>query len=399
MMKHLIKILNSVLVFLKPKNLIQYMESHHPTKIGLRLPELIAVAIFAGIYITIRFFVPTNEFVVAITGFVFALWAILRPTEWAVEGLRMLAERIGIGTYAAGVIGSLMANLPELLLAILLIIKGEQEIAVLTVLVAAGANTLLFGVVIIKNSIKSGHIRVPTTSLKYESELMIVAFLTALFLFVFNFAENIEGRIKSAGVKVPVLFSVGTVAIYIAYLIFISSDKTINPSYTKEEKNTIKQNPGLLWGNIVKFLLLGIIGIVIAGELLASGAETFIHSTEISGINLNEGQIALIVGFLGSIPEWAIAFQAGEDMELVFGNVLSSISAVLLLLIGLVSVFVHFYSGAFFLDPFAIVQFMLSGSILLFVNLLMSDDLKLDTFEGVCILILQLIGFEVLISV
>lgn len=399
MMKHLRKILNSVLAFLKPQNLIQYMESHHPTKIGLRLPELIAVAIFAGIYITIRFFVPTNEFVVAITGFVLALWAILRPTEWAVEGLKMLAERIGIGTYAAGVIGSLMANLPELLLAILLIIKGEQEIAVLTVLVAAGANTLLFGVVIIKNSIKSGHIRVPTTSLKYESELMIVAFLTALFLFVFNFAENIEGRINSAGVKVPVLFSVGTVAIYIAYLIFISSDKAINPSYTKEEKNTIKQNPGLLWENIGKFLLLGIIGIIIAGELLASGAETFINSAEISRINLNEGQIALIVGFLGSIPEWAIAFQAGEDMELVFGNVLSSISAVLLLLIGLVSVFVHFYSGAFFLDPFAIVQIMLSGSILLFVNLLMSDDLKLDTFEGVCILILQLIGFEVLISV
>ncbi len=114
---------------------------------------------------------------------------------------------------------------------------------------------------------------------------------------------------------------------------------------------------------------------------------------------MNEAQIAIIVGFLGSLPEWGVAMKAQENIELVFGNVLSSISATLLFMIGLVSIFLYFIGTPFRLDSYAIVQVVLSGSILLFVNLLMKDDLQLDAFEGVCIIILQLIGFDVLLSV
>ena len=373
----------------------------HPTSLGLKLYELLIVAFYAVIYVYLRFFTTTEPLILSIMGFILALWAILKPTEWAVEGLSMLAEKLGIGTYAAGNLGGLTANLPELILAILLILKGEAEVAILTVLVVAGANTLLFGVITVRSSIKAGgEVKVPVTTLRYESELMMVVFVTSMFLFVYNSAEVILNPAKlDHGLRIPILFSVGTVLIYLAFITFIIKDKSINPVHTEEDKEKIRNDPGMKWSNIIKFLIFGTVGIILAGELLAFGAELLIEEATHTGVGMGEPHIALIVGFLGSLPEWAVAFKAGDDIELVFGSVLSSISATLLFMIGLVSIFLTIIGTQFTLDPFAIVQMVLSGCILLFVNLLMKDDLKLDAFEGICIIIIQIIGFDVLISV
>ena len=377
---------------------------HHNPSMGLGKVEIILVVLLSTFYITIRF-LDFSPIMIAVVGFILALWMIVKPTEWAVEGLTLMAERIGIGSYAAGVLGMMMAFLPELILATLLIVRGQANIGILTVLIVAGANTLLFGVVTVSLSIsKGGKIKVPLTTLRYESELMIVAFLTGIFLLVFNLAEGLTGKlvVDDAGqtsLKIPVLYSVGTVAIYIAYLVFIALDKELQPNVPDEERAMLKKQSRLQWGTILRFLGLGLIGIGIAGELLANGAEILIHEAETSGLELNEAQIAIIVGFLGSLPEWGVAIKAQENVELVFGNVLSSISATLLLMIGLVSIFLYLIGTPFRLDSYAIVQVVLSGSILLFVNLLMKDDLQLDAFEGVCIIILQLIGFDVLLSV
>ena len=378
-------------------------KNSHQSLLGLNKYEIIIVLLAAIIYVYLRA-THQNPLITAVLGFAIAIWAIMKPTEWAVEGLTLLAERIGIGTYAAGVIGSIMANLPELLLATLLILKGQPRIGILTVLIVAGANTLLFGVIIVIQTRKNnGYVKVPATTLRYESELMTFAFITSLFLFVYNFAELIQGKLdiiqKTYYVKIPVLYSIGTVAIYVSYLIFLARDKELNPQRTKQQKQQIKKQPHLAWKNILTLLIFGIIGIVIAGELLASGAETLIHQASTHGKEIGEAQVALLVGILGSIPEWAVAFKAEDDIELIFGNVLSSISATLLFMIGLVSIFLYLINIPFELDPYAIVQVVLSGLILLFVNLLMKDDLKLDTFEGVAIIIIQLIGFEVFVSV
>ena len=373
------------------------------TSLGLKTYEIIIIALLTVAYIYLRIGKQTPV-VTATLGFIIALWAIMKPTEWAVEGLTLLAERIGVGTYAAGVLGSIMANLPEIILSTLLILKGQAQIGILTVLIVAGANTFLFGVVIVKQAHKKGgYVQVPATTLRYESELMTFAFITALFLFVYNFAEAIQGKLDliehAYSVKIPVLYSVGTVAIYISYLVFLAKDKELNPQRTPQQKQQIKKRKTLSWKNIIMLLTLGIIGIIIAGELLANGAEILLEQAHQAGTNLGEAHIALIVGLLGSIPEWAVAFKAEEDIELVFGNVLSSISATLLFMIGLISIFLYAIGANLELDSYAIVQVVLSGSILLFVNLLMKDDLKLDTFEGLSIIILQLIGFEVLLSV
>lgn len=378
-------------------------EYHYATSFGLRKIEILLVGILAIVYFYLRYN-HGDPLLVAGLGFVLALWAIMKPTEWAVEGLTLFAYRAGIGTYAAGVLGSLMANLPELVLASILILKGQTGLGILTVLMVAGANTLLFGVVTVRNTLRAGGtVKVPVTTLKYESELMLVAFMTSIFLLVFNLAESIEGRLVTSAdglpsLKIPVLFSIGTVLIYCAYLGFLINDDSLNPDISDDDRIKIKKEPALGWKNIGKFLFFGTLGVLIAGELLANGAEILIHQSEQSGVKLNEAQIALIVGFLGSLPEWAIAFRA-DDIELVFGSVLSSISATLLFMIGLVSIILFVAKKDFILDPYGLVQIVLSGGVLLFVNTIMKDDEKLDTFEGLCIVILQLVGFEVLLSV
>ena len=169
-------------------------EYHYTTSFGLRKLEILLVGILAIVYFYLRN-QHGDPLLVAGLGFILALWAIIKPTEWAVEGLTLFAYRAGIGTYAAGVLGSLMANLPELVLASILILKGQSGLGILTILMVAGANTLLFGVVIVRSTLRAGgHVKVPVTTLKYESELMLVAFMTSVFLLVFNLAESIEGR-------------------------------------------------------------------------------------------------------------------------------------------------------------------------------------------------------------
>ncbi len=381
--------------------------NHHlPTSFGMKLPEILGLVVFIVAYIWLRITVTeTQPLIVAVVGFAIALWMIMRPTEWASEGLQMLAKKLGIGTYAAGVIGSIMANLPELVLAAFLIIGGESELAILTVLMVAGANTLLFGIVVVKNGRKAGgEINVPVTTLKYESELMIFAFITALILFVFNFAEEqIQLANASTGlssISIPIFFSIGSAAIYIFYLYFLATDQDLNPEYSEEELEHMKTDPALKVGNIVKFLLFGVVGIVVAGELLANGAELMITAAEHQGYEIPIAVVALIVGGLGSLPEWAIAFKAGDDLELVFGSVLSSISATILFMLSLVIIFMDLtVEGGFELDPFALVQIVLSGLILMFVYLLLKDDEKLDVFEGIGIIILQLIGFVIFTSI
>ncbi len=250
---------------------------HHSPSLKLGKIESLFVLLLAGFYAFIRF-LDVSPIFVATVGFILALWMIIKPTEWAVEGLTLLAERIGIGGYAAGVLGMMMAFLPELILATLLIVRGQPNIGILTVLIVAGANTLLFGVVTVMLSLSNGgKIKVPVTTLRYESELMIVAFLTGIFLLVFNLAEGLTGKLVvdetgQTSLIIPVLYSVGTVAIYIAYLVFIALDKSLQPDMSKEQKERLKEDARLQWGIIVKFLLLGLVGIIIAGELLANGA-------------------------------------------------------------------------------------------------------------------------------
>ena len=101
-------------------------EEHFPTTFSLSITEIIGVVVLAGVYIFLRFFTSGNVLLLTVFGFLLAFWMIIRPTEWASEGLKMLAAKVGIGTYAAGVIGSLMANLPELFLAFFLIANVES---------------------------------------------------------------------------------------------------------------------------------------------------------------------------------------------------------------------------------------------------------------------------------
>jgi hypothetical protein len=81
-----------------------------------------------------------------IMGFVVGIWLAFRPSEWAVIGLNSGAKYVGLSEYVAGILSSLASNLPEAVIAIILIVKYNDTLtAVVTVLSAAGFNTIILG--------------------------------------------------------------------------------------------------------------------------------------------------------------------------------------------------------------------------------------------------------------
>ena len=56
-----------------------------------------------------------------ISGFVVGTWLAFRPSGWAVSGLNSGAKYVGLSEYVAGVLSSIASNLPEAVIAIILI--------------------------------------------------------------------------------------------------------------------------------------------------------------------------------------------------------------------------------------------------------------------------------------
>ncbi|MFV2015609.1 MAG: hypothetical protein ACC656_09295, partial [Candidatus Heimdallarchaeota archaeon] len=67
-------------------------------------------------------------------------------------------------------------------------------------------------------------------------------------LFVFNLAESIKNKTTEIGnaepgVRIPVFFSIGTVAVYLVYLYFLATDKSLNPEVSDKQKLILDQSP------------------------------------------------------------------------------------------------------------------------------------------------------------
>jgi hypothetical protein len=73
-----------------------------------------------------------------------------RPSEWAVKGIESVAGHRGNTAYVAGMLSSLVRNMPEAVVSVLSAYQGYidndpvfLDIAILSVLIAAGFNMFL----------------------------------------------------------------------------------------------------------------------------------------------------------------------------------------------------------------------------------------------------------------
>ncbi|MHA1483168.1 MAG: hypothetical protein ACTSQA_07020, partial [Candidatus Heimdallarchaeaceae archaeon] len=125
---------------------------------------IIALIAIATFFILQAVFHGEYHLWLVIMGFIVGIWLAFRPSEWAVIGLNSGAKYVGLSEYVAGILSSLASNLPEAVIAIILITQPKPQVltAVVTVLSAAGFNAIILGIAIIIATVKNkGSIAVP----------------------------------------------------------------------------------------------------------------------------------------------------------------------------------------------------------------------------------------------
>ncbi len=381
---------------------------------------ILAKAVYAG----------HPPFWLTISGFVVGTWLAFRPSEWAVTGLDSGAKYVGLSDYVAGVLSSLASNLPEAVIAVLLIIKGKQLIAVITVLSAAGFNTLILGIAILISTIKNkGKIAVPEELATKEAPIMRWAIVALLMTVIFGLVQyavlgaekvNVFGTLKlnqgttgleSAVLTVPVAAMLAlSYLIYLIYLIAVKENNKEMSNSLEEEEGHIKaseeesnhqdeevsshdhEHEKLSIPFTILLLVMGFVGIFFGGEILT---ESVVHITSYAPFfESAKGEItlALMLGAAGAVPEHSIAILSSVrgEIEVGIGNAMGGILQSALLIFGILGMIT-----VITLHPFVLIQLASIAGTLWFVKRCIQDR-KFDIFEGIMIIILQILVFVIL---
>ena len=368
--------------------------------------EFLVVFLLIGGYFYIRLFLypSTHQYleILIILGLVCGTWLAFRPSEWAVEGIESTAGHLGMTAYVAGMLSSLASNMPEAVVSGIAAFngytQGSQElldIAVLSVLVAAGFNMLLLGITImIATKGKEEDMEVPEEAIRKDSVLIrwtIVALVSMFALGIvyhLNFIAQALGQIAEGGtfdleglngLTFPPLASFVLFCSYLVYAaVLITGDvaasETARPDHKKREA--------------IILTLVGFVGIFFAGEILTSSVELFLHhySSVLSDITSPVRIAALILGAAGALPEHGIAVIAAAKgkVGLAVGNLIGGILQIVLLIAGGIGIFVPIP-----LDQYVLFQIVVIAGSLWFLKRAITDDHRLDFFEGAMIILLQ----------
>jgi Ca2+/Na+ antiporter len=152
--------------------------------------------------------------------------------------------------------------------------------------------------------------------------------------------------------------------------------------------------------NAVIFLLMGFVGIFIASHILTESAELFLLEYDDiirNALMLNPVAVAaLILGAAGSLPEHGIALIVASKgkANIAVGNLIGGVLQILLLVAGGIGTIVPIP-----LDRYVLFQIVVIAGSLWFLKRAITNDYRLDAFEGMMIILLQAYVFTLLIFV
>ncbi|MFW9856590.1 MAG: hypothetical protein ACFFFG_16175 [Candidatus Thorarchaeota archaeon] len=350
-------------------------------------------------------------------GLVYAILA----SEKAVGGMDAVGKRAKLTPYVSGMLSSLASNTPELVIGFFAILSGQVEFAIAFIIIATGFNILMLGIlIIIGNFRRKKSISIPPEVVEVEIPIVRVAivFVGAIWtLGIVLFAlEAIEIATEAEAVIpfLPYEASALMVIVYLFYLFFILRHNLQHRVQSSPSASSASNQAETNRGFLLFILVLAFTAIFFAGEMISSSVELFLESTQQIGISINEFQLAFVIGAAASIPEHAIALLAVRHeggIELGLGNLIAGSMQNLLLMTGLVSLFsflgailgipgndlrgiplIHFVEGEVPI-PFLLVQYGFAWLLLFLIKSSMTDDQKLDFYEGFTITIAQLFVF------
>lgn len=329
-------------------------------------------------------------------GFIVGIWLAFRPSEWAVEGLESTAGHLGYTTYMAGMLSSLASNMPEAVISGIAAYSGWinenpdlLDIAVLSVLIAAGFNMLLLGLTIVISTKGAPDMKVPEEAIRKDSVLIRWTIVALICMFALGILD-LTGPTPPIDPKFP---AIASFVLFLSYIIYTwalaTGDVTDNENRAKPSHHK---------RSALTLTILGFVGIFFAGEILTNSVEIFLHdySGTISSLGINHVTIAaLILGAAGALPEHGIALIAAAKgkVGIAVGNLIGGVLQIVLLVMGGIGMFVLIP-----LDRYVLFQIIVIAGSLWFLKRAITDDHKLDFFEGAMIILLQVYVFVLLIA-
>jgi Ca2+/Na+ antiporter len=298
--------------------------------------------------------------------------------EPMVEGLQEFSEYTGLSSHVTGILSSLTSNLPEMIMTMFMIFSPQlKEVAILSVLLASTFNGLLLGILVIMLTWKGGSIEIPKKALENDVEVMRLAIGFSIIVFGTGIILTLNSEVGPP--LLPWEIPVFMLLAYIGYLFFVArggkgGHEGHQPHLHEGEKSKAFITP----------IALGLIGTVIAAELIASSSEFFVHV-----LHLNVVFAATLIGFAGSVPEHGMALIGARrgHVELGVSNLLSGVVQSILLIFPIVALLVPVY-----LDGYVLYQFLAIAVTLWILLKSIVDDGKLTLDEGVSIIVIYLLG-------
>ncbi|MHA1664979.1 MAG: hypothetical protein ACTSVW_04025 [Candidatus Njordarchaeales archaeon] len=374
------------------------MESDLTKVIKVGKIETAMVLMLAILYLYVAFVRVLTMLV--FLGIVLGGWLVFRPSEWAVEGLEGISKTIGLTAYFVGVLTSLTSNLPEAVMLGLTLWRGHVtknpamiDIAVLTVLSSIGFNMILLGSVILLGTKRTGgSIEIPKTAIEHEIELIrftIVALLAVFALGIIDILFSMQlNEATTVTFYIPREATLLLVISYVIYILFATKRKNIQNEKTEEISHLPTKVYTILF-------LAGILGIYLGGELIVRSVESIV-SEEVLAVYGNPIILSgLLMGALAAIPEHGIAVISAYrgKMDISLGNLLGGISQIILLILGVVGTIILIP-----LDEYVLFQLLITALCMWFLKRSIVDDGKLDNFEGIMLIIVQIFVFVLLLK-
>ena len=314
----------------------------------------------------------------SVLGMIIGLVIVIIIGEPMVEGLQEFSEYTGLSSHVTGILSSLTSNLPEMIMTMFMIFSPQlKEVAILSVLLASTFNGLLLGVLVIMLTWKGGSIEIPKKALENDVEVMRLAIGFSIIVFGTGIILTLNSEVGPP--LLPWEIPVFMLLAYIGYLFFVArggrgGHEGHQPHLHEGEKSKAFITP----------IALGLIGTVIAAELIASSSEFFVHV-----LHLNVVFAATLIGFAGSVPEHGMALIGARrgHVELGVSNLLSGVVQSILLIFPIVALLVPVY-----LDGYVLYQFLAIAVTLWILLKSIVDDGKLTLDEGVSIIVIYLMG-------
>ncbi|MFW9983834.1 MAG: hypothetical protein ACFFCB_03775 [Candidatus Odinarchaeota archaeon] len=358
----------------------------------------LAIALF--IFYLLSLFVFQNVFVLIIGTLALALWLTFRASHFAIDGIESLGAFAGLSAYFIGVLSSLASNTPEAVVSAFTAWRGFITpnpdlvlIAVLSVVMAAGFNILLLGFVIVISARKTGFIDVPREVIEDDADLIRWTIVAMGLLFAFGILHYINELIIGAPITLQFLPSIAGFMMVISYLLY-----AIYAVKKPEKGDKVIPAPRHTKRNSAILSILGFVGIFIAGYLLAEAVEMTFEFVPWTSIPYLDAQriviMAILIGAAGALPEHGIAIIAATKSKasIAIGNTLGGTIQVLLLIVGSVSIFLPLP-----LTAAVLLQFATAAGSLWFLIRAMTDDQRVDIFEGAMILLMQMFVFVIVL--